>query len=183
MRRVVLALGGTVAGLVMLLSFRSHMASTASAGVTAGSGGTGTSPGSSSGAGSGSAAGSGSSAVLLAPARRPPAARRPPRPAASAPVSAGSGTGTAVTGDAIATPYGPTQVQVTLNAGKIVKVTVLQHTDDGINSQMIDGHALPLLNNETLTAQSAKINAVSGASYTSAGYIKSLQSALDKASA
>ena len=66
--------------------------------------------------------------------------------AASAPVSAGSGTGTAVTGDAIATPYGPTQVQVTLNAGKIVKVTVLQHTDDGINSQMIDGHALPLLN-------------------------------------
>ncbi len=164
MRRVVLALGGTVAGLVMLLSFRSHMASSASAGVTAGSGGTGTAPGSS------SAAGSGSSAPVGAAA-------------ASAPVSAGSGTGTAVTGDAIATPYGPTQVQVTLNAGKIVKVTVLQHTDDGINSQMIDGHALPLLNNETLTAQSAKINAVSGASYTSAGYIKSLQSALDKASA
>ncbi len=164
MRRVVLALGGTVAGLVMLLSFRSHMASTASAGVTAGSGGTGTSPGSSSSARSGSSAASGASA-------------------ASAPVSAGSGTGTAVTGDAIATPYGPTQVQVTLNAGKIVKVTVLQHTDDGINSQMIDGHALPLLNNETLTAQSAKIDAVSGASYTSAGYLKSLQSALDKASA
>ncbi len=164
MRRVVLALGGTVAGLVMLLSFRSHMASTASAGVTAGSGGTGTPPGSS------SAAGSGSSAASAAAA-------------ASAPVSAGSGTGTAVTGDAIATPYGPTQVQVTLNAGKIVKVTVLQHTDDGINSQMIDGHALPLLNSETLTAQNAKINAVSGASYTSAGYIKSLQSALDKASA
>ena len=164
MRRVVLALGGTVAGLVMLLSFRSHMASTASAGVTAGSGGTGTSPGSSGAAGSGSSAASGAAA-------------------ASAPVSAGSGTGTAVTGDAIATPYGPTQVQVTLNAGKIVKVTVLQHTDDGINSQMIDGHALPLLNSETLTAQSTKIDAVSGASYTSAGYIKSLQSALDKASA
>jgi uncharacterized protein with FMN-binding domain len=164
MRRVVLALGGTVAGLVMLLSFRSHTASTASAGVTAGSGGTGTSPGASSAAGSGSSASSGAGA-------------------ASAPVSAGSGTGTAVTGDAIATPYGPTQVQVTLNAGKIVKVTVLQHTDDGVNSQMIDGHALPLLNNETLAAQSAKIDAVSGASYTSAGYIKSLQSALDKASA
>ena len=164
MRRVVLALGGTVAGLVMLLSFRSHMASTASAGVAAGSGGTGTSPGSGSAAGSGSSAASGAAA-------------------ASAPVSAGSGTGTAVTGDAIATPYGPTQVQVTLNAGKIVKVTVLQHTDDGTNSEMIDGHALPLLDNETLTAQSAKIDAVSGASYTSAGYIKSLQSALDKASA
>ena len=164
MRRVVLALGGTVAGLVMLLSFRSHTASTASAGVTAGSGGTGPSPGASSAAGSGSSAASGAGA-------------------ASAPVSAGSGTGTAVTGDAIATPYGPTQVQVTVNAGKIVKVTVLQHTNDGVNSMMIDGRALPLLNNETLTAQSGKINAVSGASYTSAGYIQSLQSALDKASA
>ncbi|MGO9783419.1 MAG: FMN-binding protein [Streptosporangiaceae bacterium] len=165
MRRVVLAIGGTVAGLVMLLSFRSHMASTASAGVTAGPGGTGTSPGSS------GSAGSGGPAPVGAAAGR------------SAPVSAGSGTGSAVTGDAIATPYGPTQVQVTLNAGKIVKVTVLQHTDDGINSQMIDGHALPLLNQETLAAQNAKIDAVSGASYTSAGYIRSLQSALDKASA
>ena len=97
--------------------------------------------------------------------------------------STGSGTGTAVTGNVIMTGYGPTQVQVTLNAGKIVKVTVLQHTNDGVDSQMIDGRALPLLNNETLTAQSAKINAVSGASYTSAGYIKSLQSALDKARA
>jgi uncharacterized protein with FMN-binding domain len=165
MRRVVLALGGTIAGLVMLLSFRSHMGSSAAA-VVSGSGGTSGSGGNTSSGTSGSA---GSSAGAAA--------------AAQAPVSAGSGTGTAVTGNVINTPYGPTQVQVTLSAAKIVKVTVLQHTDDGINSQMIDGHALPLLNSETLTAQSAKIDAVSGASYTSAGYIKSLQSALDKASA
>ena len=165
MRRVVLALGGTVAGLVMLLSFRTHMGSTAAAGVSGSSGTAGT-PGTSA-AGSGSSAGSAGGAAA----------------AASAPVSAGSGTGTAVTGDVIMTGYGPTQVQITLNAGKIVKVTVLQHTDDGVNSQMIDGRALPLLNNETLTAQSAKINAVSGASYTSTGYIESLQSALDKARA
>ena len=164
MRRVVLALGGTIAGLVMLLSFRTHMGSAAVAGVSgaggkAGSGGT-------------SASGTGGSASAPGGAAA----------AAPAPVSAGSGTGT-VTGNVIMTGYGPTQVQVTLNAGKIVKVTVLQHTDDGVDSQMIDGHALPLLDNETLTAQSAKINAVSGASYTSAGYIKSLQSALDKARA
>jgi len=156
MRRVVLALGGTIAGLVMLLSFRTHMGSTAVAGVS-GSGGT---------AGSGGSTSSGSSSAGAA---------------AAAPVSAGSGTGTVLTGDVIMTGYGPTQVQVTVNTGKIVKVTVLQHTDDGVNSQMIDGRALPLLNQETLTAQSAKINAVSGASYTSAGYAKSLQSALDKA--
>jgi len=168
MRRVVFALGGTIAGLIMLLSFRTHMGSTAVAGVAgspgqAGSGGTSSS-------GSGSSAGSAGSAGSAAAA-------------ASAPVSAGSGTGTVVTGDVISTGYGPTQLQVTLNAGKIIKVTVLQHTDDGVNSQMIDGRALPRLNNETLTAQSAKIDAVSGASYTSAGYIKSLQSALDKARA
>ena len=159
MRRVVLALGGTIAGLVMLLSFRTHMGSTAAAGVSGSSGTAGT-PGTSA-AGSGNSAGSAGGAAA----------------AASAPVSAGSGTGTAVTGDVVMTGYGPTQVQIT------VSVTVLQHTDDGVNSQMIDGRALPLLNNETLTAQSAKINAVSGASYTSAGYIKSLQSALDKARA
>jgi uncharacterized protein with FMN-binding domain len=160
MRRVVLALGGTIAGLVMLLSFRTHMGSTAVAGVS-GTGGTAGSGGNTSSGSSGSASGAAA--------------------AAAAPVSAGSGTGTVLTGSVIMTGYGPTQVQVTLNTGKIVKVTVLQHTNDGVNSQMIDGRALPLLNQETLTAQSAKINAVSGASYTSAGYIKSLQSALDKA--
>ncbi len=168
MRRVVLALGGTIAGLVMLLSFRTHMGLTAVAGVSGAGGKAGSGGTSASGTGgSAGAAGSAGGAATAAPA----------------PVSAGSGTGAAVTGNVIMTGYGPTQVQVTLNAGKIVNVTVLQHTDDGVNSQMIDGRALPLLNNETLTAQSAKINAVSGASYTSAGYIKSLQSALDKAPA
>ena len=165
MRRVVLALGGTIAGLVMLLSFRTHMGSTAVAGASGAGGRMGS--GGTSASGTGGSAGSAGGAAAAAPPAE----------------SAGSGTGTAVTGNVIMTGYGPTQVQVTLNAGKIVKVTVLQQTDDGVNSQMIDGRALPLLTNETLTAQSAKINAVSGASYTSAGYIKSLQSALDKARA
>ena len=89
--------------------------------------------------------------------------------------------GKVVTGEVVNGPYGPSQVAITLSGGKITKVTVLQHTDDGENSQQIDGNALPKLTAETLTAQSAKIDAVSGASYTSAGYIKSLQSALDKA--
>ncbi len=177
MRRVVLALGGTIAGLVMLLSFRTHMGSTVVAGASGAGGKTGS--GGTSASGTGGSAGSGGSGGPAGSAGSAGGAAA----AAPAPVSAGSGTGTAVTGGVIMTGYGPTQVQVTLNAGKIVKVTVLQHTDDGVNSQMIDGRALPLLNNETLTAQSAKINAVSGASYTSAGYIRSLQSALDKARA
>ena len=98
--------------------------------------------------------------------------------------SGGTASGSKViTGDVVNGPYGPSQVAITLSGDKITKVTVLQHTDDGSNSQEIDGNALPKLTAETLTAQSAKIDAVSGASYTSAGYIKSLQSALDRAQA
>ena|ERR1700744_5102001 len=160
MRRAVLALGGTVAGLILLLSFRSHTAAPAAAGVS------GSDP---------------------APASMPATAA--PTPAATkatgkARAPAGGATGTrVVTGSVISSPYGPSQVAVTLTAGKITKVTVLQHTDDGQMSQEIDGNALPKLTAETLAAQSARIDAVSGASYTSAGYIKSLQSALDQARA
>jgi uncharacterized protein with FMN-binding domain len=165
MRRAVLAFGSTVAGLILLLSFRSHTATPASAGVSA----AGTSSKSSAGAaGNGSSSGSGGGSMAgsgAAPSASPSAA----------------GGGKVVTGEVVNGPYGPSQVAVTLSGSKITKVTVLQHTDDGANSQQIDGNALPKLTAETLTAQSAKIDAVSGASYTSAGYIKSLQSALDKA--
>ena len=170
MRRAVLAFGSTVAGLILLLSFRSHTATPASAGVSA----AGTSSKSSAGAaGNGSSGGSGGGSMAgsgAAPSASPSAAGGPPGTRAQL-----------VTGEVVNGPYGPSQVAITLSGSKITKVTVLQHTDDGENSQQIDGNALPKLTAETLTAQSAKIDAVSGASYTSAGYIKSLQSALDKA--
>jgi len=162
MRRAVLALGGTVAGLILLLSFRSHTAVPAAAGVAPSTATTPTTP-----------------ATSAAPST--------PVPKATKTTGAGTGTGAGgskvVTGSVISSAYGPSQVAVTLTAGKITKVTILQHTDDGEMSQEIDGPALPKLVSETLTAQSAQIDAVSGASYTSAGYIKSLQSALDKARA
>jgi uncharacterized protein with FMN-binding domain len=158
MRRAVLAFGSTVAGLILLLSFRSHTASTASAGTTAA--GTSPTPAAAGAAGTGS-----------------------PAPSPSRTASGATGGGRVVTGAVINSAYGPSQVAVTLTGSKITKVTILQHTDDGTNSQAIDGNALPKLTAETLAAQSAKIDAVSGASYTSAGYIKSLQSALDKAEA
>ncbi len=169
MRRAVLAFGSTVAGLILLLSFRSHTATPASAGVSA----AGTSSKSSAGAaGNGSSGGSGGGSMAGSAAA----------PSAAGGATGGTtGGGKVVTGEVVNGPYGPSQVAITLSGGKITKVTVLQHTDDGANSQQIDGNALPKLTAETLTAQSAKIDAVSGASYTSAGYIKSLQSALDKA--
>ncbi len=73
------------------------------------------------------------------------------------------------------------QVQATLAGGRITRVTVLQETNVGARSQQIDAGAIPQLTEEALAAQSARIDAVSGATYTSAGYIQSLQSALDKA--
>jgi uncharacterized protein with FMN-binding domain len=73
------------------------------------------------------------------------------------------------------------QVQITLTGTKITNATVLQHTDDGGTSAQIDANAIPKLEQETLVAQSARVDAVSGASYTSSGYIQSLQNALDQA--
>jgi uncharacterized protein with FMN-binding domain len=75
------------------------------------------------------------------------------------------------------------QVQLTLAGQKITKATVLQRTNDGSESDQIDSFAIPKLTSETLAAQSARIDSVSGASYTSSGYIKSLQNALDQAGA
>jgi uncharacterized protein with FMN-binding domain len=163
MRRAVLAFGSTIAGLILLLSFRSHTASTALAGTAAA--GTSPSPAATGAAGTGSPA------------------PKPTTTSMAGGSGAAAGGGKVVTGDVVNGPYGPSQVAITLTGSKITKVTVLQHTDDGLNSQQIDGNALPKLTAETLAAQSAKIDAVSGASYTSAGYIKSLQSAVDKAMA
>jgi len=145
MRRFLIALTGTIAGLAALLSFKS-MSSTA-------------------GTTSASAAGTTSTATS---------------PATTKTGSTGT-TGKVFKGAVEESPYGPTQVEATLDGKKIVDVTVLQHTDDGTMSQQIDSNALPQLAKEALSAQSAKIDAVTGASYTSAGYIKSLQSALDEA--
>ena len=97
--------------------------------------------------------------------------------------SAGSGgsTGTrTITGVAETTLYGPMQVKVTLDGTKITGISVVQETNDGQESQSIDAFSIPKLNAETLTAQSARIDTVSGA--TSTSYIGSLQSALDQAS-
>jgi uncharacterized protein with FMN-binding domain len=156
MRRAILTLGGTAAGLAALLSFKTHSVAAA--------------------------------APDAAPS--PPAASAGPsqpmtKGTGSAPkASSGSGSMAAsrtVTGTVASTQHGPMQVQLTLDGTKITKVTVLQRTNDGAESVQIDSTAIPQLTSETLTAQSAHIDAVSGATYTSSGYIQSLQSALDKA--
>jgi uncharacterized protein with FMN-binding domain len=99
---------------------------------------------------------------------------------ASGSTGGSSASGTFV-GDTTQTRYGPVQVQITVANGKITDVTALQLTDSDGRSVQISQQAAPILRQEALQAQSAQIQSVSGATFTSEGYTTSLQSAIDKA--
>jgi uncharacterized protein with FMN-binding domain len=77
--------------------------------------------------------------------------------------------------------YGYVQVQVSISGGKIVDVQFLQYPNDRSTSVMINQQAMPYLKQETLTAQSAQVDYVSGATQTSRAFIESLTSALQSA--
>ena len=164
MRRVILAVTGTIAGLVALLSFKSHVPSSPVAATVSGSGGSS----SSSAAPSSSSAKGGQTTTV--PGEFPQGSLAKNLPAGE----------TAVDGKVANTAYGPVQIQLIERNGKVVKVAVLVQPINTLHDVQIGEFAFPKLISETLTAQNAKIDAVSGASYTSAGYIQSLQSALDK---
>jgi uncharacterized protein with FMN-binding domain len=93
--------------------------------------------------------------------------------------AAAAGTST-VTGAVAQTEYGVVQVRLTVANGKITKAEAIQAPKGGTSDQKT-ALAIPKLNEEAVAAQSADIDAVSGATYTSGGYKQSLQSALDKA--
>ena len=95
--------------------------------------------------------------------------------------SGGASTTSTITGDTVQTRWGPVQVAVSVAGSKITGVSVLQYPDTNPTDAQINGYALPILVDETMTAQSANIDMVSGATYTSTGYQQSLQSALDQA--
>ena len=168
MRRVILAVTGTIAGLVALLSFKSHIPSSPVAATVSGSGGSSSSSAPSSSSGSSSSAKGGQTEVV--PGAFPQGSIAKNLPAGE----------TAVDGKVANTSYGPVQIQLIERSGKIVKVAVLVQPTNTLHDVQIGEFAFPKLISETLTAQDAKIDAVSGASYTSAGYVQSLQSALDK---
>jgi uncharacterized protein with FMN-binding domain len=86
-----------------------------------------------------------------------------------------------VTGPAVDTRWGPVQVAITTSAGKITDVEVVEYPNNNPKDQEINAYALPILVQETLDAQSADIDMVSGATVTSDGYLQSLQAALDEA--
>jgi uncharacterized protein with FMN-binding domain len=151
MRRITMWLMSTVAIVVLLFSYRT---STMGAGPVTTT--TGDQPGGSSVAaagGGGAAGGSGSGA-------------------------GGNGT---YNGSVAQTRWGPVQVVITVSGGKITAVNVPTYPTANRRDQQINAYALPILQRETMAAQSADIDTVSGATVTSQGYIQSLQAALDAA--
>jgi uncharacterized protein with FMN-binding domain len=124
----------------------------------------------------------GSPAAGSAPVtRRPTSTAGASAPSSPTPSSTGSGPSGSFAGATETTRYGPVQVEIVVRAGRITDVRALHLTDQGDRSVEISAGAAPILRNEALKAQSAKIDAVSGATYTSQGYVTSLQAAIDKA--
>ena len=173
MRRTAAALAATVAGLIALLTFKSHAAAApaladapqapAGAVQSATPGPTGSTPGPNDG-----------------PAV-PSASTSAPAPGSSATGGGKAAASGSFTGTAAETIFGPVQVRATVADGKLTGVTVLQVPDRGGYEQQIVADDVPRLTSEALSAQSAHIDAISGATYTSQGYTQSLQSALDQA--
>jgi uncharacterized protein with FMN-binding domain len=155
MRRVIVAIVTTAAALVLLLSFKTHTQSPAPGNSPAAALG---SPPPGGGTGNGSAGAA--------------------SPAGSSPAAGGAAR--TVTGEAFQTIYGPVQVQITVVGGRIAKATALKYPQDTPRDQQINAFAIPQLDQEAVAADSAKIDAVSGATYTSGGYVGSLQNALDQ---
>jgi uncharacterized protein with FMN-binding domain len=123
--------------------------------------------------------------VSLAPSTSAPPSASPSAsagptaaPTASAPAAAAAPR--KVDGAVEQTPYGPIQVQLTYTGTRITAVTELQTPSDRSRSVEINAQAGPILQQEVLSSQSAKINTVSGATYTSDGYAQSVQAAIDK---
>jgi uncharacterized protein with FMN-binding domain len=152
MRRITFWLFSTVAALVLLFSYRTSTI----------------------GAGPSTAA-----TVITGPATSPtPSATGDSAASGSNRSPSGSKT---YTGTAVATRWGDVQVSITVTDGRITDVQVPVYPDENHRDQEINAYALPVLREQTLAAQSADIDAVSGATVTSDGYRQSLQSALDAA--
>ena len=169
MRRITTWLLSTISALVLLFSYHTSTTSTAAGIVATGDANTGSAAGatgSSSGAPSDGTAGSGSTGTSEA--------------APSTPSSSTTSDGT-YTGDAVMTRYGPVQVEITVSKGQITSSAVTQVPWGNGRDQQINGYAVPILNDEVVQAQGSGIDMVSGATYTSEGYVQSLQSAIDQA--
>jgi uncharacterized protein with FMN-binding domain len=163
MRRAPIGLTATIAGTAAVLLYKPIAASSVTASASSDTGSSTTSS-----SGTGSSAGSSSSAST-------------PSSSASASSGSGSSVNAVVTGSAVSTRFGTTEVKVTIKNGKITEVTAVELNNADPRSYQISETAAPMLREEVLSKQTAAVDAVSGATYTSLSYEASLQAALDKA--
>jgi uncharacterized protein with FMN-binding domain len=161
--RAVVTLAATAVGVILLVSFRTPPSSTLNTAV-----GLPPSPSSPSPA---------SSPPPATPSGAPPSGNTPTPSQSASGLKNGS-----FTGQDFPNQYGDVQVQVVVSGGKITDVKALQYPTDRPQSAYISSQALPLLRDEVLRAQSAQIDGVGGATFTSYSYYESLQSALSQAS-
>lgn len=162
MRRITLWLLSTVSALVLLLSYHTSLPGRAGTVAVAG-----VSPGPRS----------------SLPGSTPPGTSSGAAPAsgdASSAASAVSASDRTVTGEPVDTVYGPVQVQIRVKGRDVVDVAMLQVPWSPGRDQEVNGRAVPVLVEETTSSDSADIDMVSGATYTSEAYVRSLQSALDQ---
>lgn len=164
-KRAIVALAATALGLILLFSFKTPD----DAGLTA----------------SGFLRDGVEAVATPAPTQVIGGGLRTPRPTTNPGVTAAPKTGSlrdgTVTGPVIETRFGPVQVQVTVSGGQLTDVAALQLPTDHPRSLAISEYAEPILRSEALQARSAQIDLVSGATYTSIAYARSLQAALDQA--
>lgn len=195
MRRAIVTGAATVSGVVLLLGLKPHSTAPLAAKgaddkfTITQSGVAGEQSGQSGQSGQGGQPSAGSSQPGSAPSSpsssSSPSSAAPGSSAPSTSAAPKSGTSSTsaktVTGDAAPTRYGPVQVAVTFSGQKITRIQVLEYPTETGRDQEINSYAIPQLNQQAMSAQSANIDGVSGATYTSEGYQQSLQSAIDKA--
>jgi len=163
MKRSVLVAAGTAVGVTAVVSYHAAGPSVSSSLVAS------SSP-------AGGASGGRSTSTRTSRTTTSPAASATSSTTAS---STSSGTRSARS-QVVSFPYGELQVKVTERGHRITDVAVTRLSVPEPQSGSIDQFAVPQLRQEVLAAQSAHINGVSGASYTSQAYAQSVQSALDK---
>ena len=167
MRRIVVVFSSTITALVLLMAWPTSTnrggTSLASLAGSAGSG-TGTTSG-----------------AATPAATAPPAAGTSGTTTTTTTTTTKKGKDGTFTGQSADTPYGPVQVKITVTGGKFSDVNATRLPHGNSYDEQVDQYAVPMLAKEAVSAQSAKIQMVSGATYTSTGYLQSLQSALDQA--
>ena len=176
MRRIVIAIMSTISTLVMLFALDASHRSSVTTTLAAGGG---------SGRGSGTATGATGNTDTLGTGTTSSSSGAGANGNSTSSSAAGTTKTTTASknylGQSVMTRWGPVQVRITVKSGKIVASSAVVYPNSNGNDMEINGYALPVLDADAVTKQSADLDAISGATVTTEGYKQSLQSAIDRA--